>query len=653
MKLNSKLIASGLITAVTCALVGSITGTFAWYGYSTRATAALTGTSIDKAANLQIGIVEANASGEVATSLSNLEKDGDIYWSPVGGGLNQNIIEGYLGAKGYSRKEMRPTTSGKLTNDGVKANPNYDPKQLISEDNYPFLKEIQDIQPKEMSLYQYNLGADADKSDYVVLPLALRVSDLKNNHLKGTSIYVSDFSFDVLNDKNTDIGKAMRVDFKTWNNNDNVEHKLVSPKATADGKVELGGLLDLNKDGYVDVEETDYGYRERHELVYGAVKDEQYQEYKNIENPLYYADKEEKTDGAYIRLNDAGKTLVEGNDLPAGTYYSQYLYNKVEEQNEPVKYELAYSLQDANSVEYTKKGVANPFLDSEVDYGNGKGFVVYGADKKIAAKMGAIDSYIAVVDEDNNVSMVAIPDGQDFNEQDFDSSKLYKLNSVNKYYVAGENQYYHADDHANYCYYQTEDGFGTCLLVDDVNELANHYAVEVSNNNFELKQKSAEEAVDDDNDYDFKKLYVDNPEYHNGHDIDADHQSRAHKYIEKVVDALYEVNDAVPATYERKIHYTSEGAVKYHQQNTYTVESYEAFEQKYICVNNFKSDFDSKGWLIEANAHEVCNTGDEALVYCTLTMWIEGWDENCNDSVLGVEYGLGIQFQVNRVDVKA
>ena len=60
MKLKTKFTVGGLMTALTCALVGSITGTFAWYGYSTRATATLPGTMVAAAANLEIGIVDAD-----------------------------------------------------------------------------------------------------------------------------------------------------------------------------------------------------------------------------------------------------------------------------------------------------------------------------------------------------------------------------------------------------------------------------------------------------------------------------------------------------------------------------------------------------------------------------------------------------------------
>ena len=53
MKIKSKLIAGGLMTTVACALVGSITGTFAWIQYSNSATASVHGVSINVKNNIE------------------------------------------------------------------------------------------------------------------------------------------------------------------------------------------------------------------------------------------------------------------------------------------------------------------------------------------------------------------------------------------------------------------------------------------------------------------------------------------------------------------------------------------------------------------------------------------------------------------------
>ena len=250
MKLTSKLIGVSLLTAVTCALVGSITGTFAWYGYSTRVTATMEGTAIDKAANLQIGIV----GDDSITSIKGLtkEENSSIYWQELSGGLRGDAIADYLTTKGYGSDSMRPITSGNLF-DG----------QGNRKDNIDF---------KGFTLYQAE-EETADKADYFILPLALRVYDVANkNYAKNMKIYLSDIAVDI-NDENDeiDLEKAFRVDFKEERQSlEKAKHTLVAPGRESSGTTALAGLLDLNHDGFADVEGIDYEHRVRKERIYGA-----------------------------------------------------------------------------------------------------------------------------------------------------------------------------------------------------------------------------------------------------------------------------------------------------------------------------------------------------------------------------------------------
>lgn len=263
MKLKSKLVASGLITAITCALVGSITGTFAWYGYSTRATATVAGTSIGAAANLQIGIRDADAN---ITSIEGLAEDRDtnnIFWQKDSGGLRGDAIADYLNQKGFGSNEMHPISSGN-----------------IYEGDSSKRKEIS---PVEMVTYQSNTNAAADKKDYFVLPLAMRVynvaekEDVANDeYLKEIEIYLSDIEVDLelAQNQTTTLNEAFRIDFKEEKAGlAEPNYTLLAPGKDADGSCKLAGLLDLNKDGFADVEEIDYDYKDRHELIYGQFKD--------------------------------------------------------------------------------------------------------------------------------------------------------------------------------------------------------------------------------------------------------------------------------------------------------------------------------------------------------------------------------------------
>ena len=56
MKIKGKLLAGGLMTAIACGLVGSITGTFAWYQISNQSTLSMHGASVGASQNLELKI---------------------------------------------------------------------------------------------------------------------------------------------------------------------------------------------------------------------------------------------------------------------------------------------------------------------------------------------------------------------------------------------------------------------------------------------------------------------------------------------------------------------------------------------------------------------------------------------------------------------
>ena len=69
---NKKIIISTLALAMGAALAGSISGSVAWYQYSTRAAAQLKGTSIGTTGSLQVKL---NGAGNYTTSVSNSARD--------------------------------------------------------------------------------------------------------------------------------------------------------------------------------------------------------------------------------------------------------------------------------------------------------------------------------------------------------------------------------------------------------------------------------------------------------------------------------------------------------------------------------------------------------------------------------------------------
>ena len=124
MKIKNKLIAGGLMSVVACALVGSITGTFAWYQYSNRSTVSMKGASVGTAENLEILFGEYNAQSNPwsADNLSwakicgnETEASNAAKLSPVSNGENDG--DDPLGATWYGNPNNASKTMPVYTDD--------------------------------------------------------------------------------------------------------------------------------------------------------------------------------------------------------------------------------------------------------------------------------------------------------------------------------------------------------------------------------------------------------------------------------------------------------------------------------------------------------------------------------------------------------
>ena len=130
MKIKNKLIAGGLMSVVACALVGSITGTFAWYQYSMNSTISMRGVSVAKSNNLQLKVgtvdwTDANLTWAniktALTSNSNNEFDtsdeGKIKLTAVSNGANEGnekLNDTWYGNPDGSQTVMPETSKGWL-----------------------------------------------------------------------------------------------------------------------------------------------------------------------------------------------------------------------------------------------------------------------------------------------------------------------------------------------------------------------------------------------------------------------------------------------------------------------------------------------------------------------------------------------------------
>lgn len=257
-KLNTAKTLFGFLGLATFAsLVGTVSGTLAWYSYSTRATISYSGTSIENTVQLQVGLASETQMPHISGDADNEEFwatmtetqfDGDstfYYFSPMGVGLSSGIINAYLSVNGYGTNLLKPVTSGY-----------YDPTDASCSFS---LK-------KSPTSAHYKHDVEAPKEDFLKLPLVFRASKSKTNvedFVEGQELWLTDAKSVASSDADGEVFRAMRVFFDRKDSDYDTDF-ILNPNApsNAAGETTVGGLLDLTYDKYYDFD--DYG-----EVIYG------------------------------------------------------------------------------------------------------------------------------------------------------------------------------------------------------------------------------------------------------------------------------------------------------------------------------------------------------------------------------------------------
>ena len=275
MKFNSKnIIVPALAIIAGAGLVGSVSGTVAWYQYSTRATAAYVGTSASTSRNLQIKV---GASGEYKTDLTN--KD----------------IASYLTSASNNDK-LSPVTTGKNS------------------------KDDSSLSLKGQPVYQYEDLKDfkaAAATDTVVLPFTLKLANPNGDKIANEKIYLADLEIldgNAAQSGKADMSSALRVHFSSTTS------KLFAKGANATAKTVstvTHGKLDLNGDGLDDKvsgiiydedhdtrSDCDYGAKLNGVDIDSDPTDSTEENFQDAYNSLYA--------GYYV--DDTASTLVAGTD---------------------------------------------------------------------------------------------------------------------------------------------------------------------------------------------------------------------------------------------------------------------------------------------------------------------------------------------------
>ena len=245
-----KLVIGILGLSSVAALVGSISGTIAWYAYSTRALVSYNGTSVSSTTQLQIGIksdVQINKYTDENFSLRDITEHvqfaGDTnhyYFMKVGsGGMPAAFINAYLEEKGYATNILEPLSSyGYETGDDI------------------------DLRNRPTTNKPEIVPSAAEITKYVYIPFVFRViSNTTNNieYVDNHEIFLTEAKAVAASD-----GQYINESIRLYIDRTNGDNYILNPNKTSNGSTKVAGVLDLSDDGLFDYD----SYTNR-EYIYG------------------------------------------------------------------------------------------------------------------------------------------------------------------------------------------------------------------------------------------------------------------------------------------------------------------------------------------------------------------------------------------------
>lgn len=238
---------AALVTAsiFTFALAGTTCGTFAWFMYASRASATFNGVTIG-AGEFQVGILSdqllPSYDENIVIEDTSIENQ-IIYWFKDHE-VNTDVLHQIMRLNGSAIDELHPVTSGKYS-DG-------DEFKLFES---PYMKLSPSINT-------------AEKDFYVSLPLVFRYEDdiEMGKYIPDIDVFLSKVNLKSLED-GSEIHRSIRIhtDSKAGLNH------LINPSQNEDGSTKVGGVLDLDSDGFYD-EYQNAG--KTYEYIYGEVENE-------------------------------------------------------------------------------------------------------------------------------------------------------------------------------------------------------------------------------------------------------------------------------------------------------------------------------------------------------------------------------------------
>ena len=250
-----------LALVVVCTFAGTVSGTLAWFAYTTRATVTYSGTSVSQSALIQAGLVcdedywKGPTEEQTAAIHESIKEQFDltyeyvdgkhIYFSRAGAGINSNAIKEYLTKTGYAVNSLEPITSRYYTTD-------------IEDENVGNELNLYKAPMKE---YVLNTTA-AEHTQYSKIKLAFRILSSNSatpTYVENQNVWLSKITSKMNGEG--DIVNALRI-FADGSASSGKKF-IINPNQNSDGEIAVAGLLNISGDDAfydsVDGEEIIYG----------------------------------------------------------------------------------------------------------------------------------------------------------------------------------------------------------------------------------------------------------------------------------------------------------------------------------------------------------------------------------------------------------
>lgn len=246
MKKEKKLsLRLGMLAGISAmALLATTAGSLAWYAYSRTVDLSFIGTSVAGSSLLRVGLVEGENNvfsdaditnfGLVRETVQEGSKTNKICFSQSKTGFSTAALRKYLTIKGYAVDKLFPVTPNSRAIDAAGAFNLY----RSEEDSHS------------------NFTTPAETSGYVKLPFAFKIIDDNAQYVENKQVWITQAAVT----SEGGIDSSLRVYVEGTNK------FLMKPadQNNTTGSTKVGGLLDLDNDGYYD-----YDVLGGHEYCYG------------------------------------------------------------------------------------------------------------------------------------------------------------------------------------------------------------------------------------------------------------------------------------------------------------------------------------------------------------------------------------------------